>query len=111
MLAERIASYVLWFTAPLVQVGIAAFMLREKLHRLLRRDPEAAALGVRRLVHRMARIFQASLLLEEADQDLTANRPTRLPEIARFFVSRYVEPGYDPAEDPGYGELIRQIVE
>jgi len=84
---------------------------REKLHRLLRRDPEAAALGVRRLVHRMARIFQASLLLEEADQDLTANRPTRLPEIARFFVSRYVEPGYDPAEDPGYGELIRQIVE
>jgi len=84
---------------------------REKLHRLLRRDPEAAALGVRRLVHRMARIFQASLLLEEADQDLTANRPTRLPEIGRFFVSRYVEPGYDPAEDPGYGELIRQIVE
>ena len=84
---------------------------REKLHRLLRRDPEAAALGVRRLVHRMARIFQASLLLEEADQDLTANRPTRLPEITRFFVSRYVEPGYDPAEDPGYGELIRQIVE
>ena len=84
---------------------------REKLHRLLRRDPEAAALGVRRLVHRMARIFQASLLLEEADQDLTANRPTRLPEIARFFVSRYVEPGYDPAEDPGYGDLIRQIVE
>ena len=70
-----------------------------------------AALGVRRLVHRMARIFQASLLLEEADQDLTANRPTRLPEIARFFVSRYVEPGYDPAEDPGYGDLIRQIVE
>ena len=84
---------------------------REKLHRLLRRDPEAAALGVRRLVHRMARIFQASLLLEEADQDLTANRPTRLPEIGRFFVSRYVEPGYDPAEDPGYGDLIRQIVE
>ena len=84
---------------------------REKLHRLLRRDPEAAALGIRRLIHRMARIFQASLLLEEADQDLTANRPTRLPEITRFFVSRYVEPGYDPAEDPGYGELIRQIVE
>jgi alkylation response protein AidB-like acyl-CoA dehydrogenase len=84
---------------------------REKLHRLLRRDPEAAALGIRRLIHRMARIFQASLLLEEADQDLTANRATRLPAVARFFVGRYVEAGYDPAEDPGYGELIRQIVE
>ncbi len=84
---------------------------RERLHRLLRRDPEAAALGVRRLVHRLARIFQVSVLLEEADHELGANRATPLPTIAQFFLNRYVVAGYDPVEDAGYGDLIRQVLE
>ncbi|MBI2544416.1 MAG: acyl-CoA dehydrogenase family protein [Candidatus Rokubacteria bacterium] len=81
---------------------------RERFQRLLRRDPEAAAIGIRRLVHRMARIFQASLLLEEA---VAANPSTRLPAIAQFFLSRYVVAGYDPAEDSGYGNLVSQVLE
>ncbi|MBI4609258.1 MAG: acyl-CoA dehydrogenase family protein [Candidatus Rokubacteria bacterium] len=84
---------------------------RARLARLLRGDPEAAALGIRRLVHRMARIFQASLLLEGADHDLAAKEPTPLPAIARFFVNRYVAAGYDPTEDSGYGDLIGQVVQ
>jgi hypothetical protein len=85
--------------------------VREKLRRLFRQDPEAAALHIRRLVHRMARVFQASLLLEEADRELAANRLTPLPSIARFFLNRCVAANYDPAEDPGYAGLIGEVVE
>lgn len=59
----------------------------------------------------MARIFQASLLLEEADHDLAANPSTRLPAIAQFFLNRYVAAGYDFVEDSGYGNLVSQVLE
>jgi len=84
---------------------------RGRFSRLLKSNPEAAALGVRGLVQRMARIFQASLLLEEADHELSANRPTPLPAIVEFFLNRYVTADYDPLADSGYSELIRQLVE
>lgn len=84
---------------------------RDKLDRLLRGDAEAAALGIRGLVSRTARIFQVSLLLEEADHDLATERSTPLPAIAEFFLNRYVLTGYDPTGDSGYGELIKQVLE
>lgn len=59
----------------------------------------------------MARIFQASLLLEEADQELASHPSTALPAIAQFFLNRYVVAGYDPAEDSGYGNLVSQVLE
>lgn len=59
----------------------------------------------------MARIFQVSLLLEEADHDLASNASTRLPAIAEFFLNRYVVAGYDPTEDSGYANLVRRIAE
>ncbi len=91
--------------------GAALQDVQGRLSRLLRGNPEAAALGIRGLVHRMARIFQVALLLEEADHDLVAKRPTSLPAVAEFFLNRYVVSSYDPTEHPGYGDLIRQVVE
>ncbi|MFQ5899283.1 MAG: acyl-CoA dehydrogenase family protein [Candidatus Methylomirabilia bacterium] len=91
--------------------GAALHEARGRFNRLLRAEPEAAALGIRGLVHRVARIFQVSLLLEEADHELAANRPTPLPAMAQLFLNRYVVAGYDPMEDSAYGDLIRRVVE
>lgn len=90
--------------------GAALQDVEGRLSGLLRGSPEAAALGIRRLVHRMARVFQVALLLEEADHDLAADRPTSLPAIAEFFLHRYVVSDDDPTDRPGYGDLIRQVV-
>ncbi|MBI4590384.1 MAG: acyl-CoA dehydrogenase family protein [Candidatus Rokubacteria bacterium] len=83
---------------------------RSRFGRVLRGDPEAAALHIRGLVHRMARIFQVSLLLEETEHDLAADRPTPLPAVAELFLNRYVVAGYDPMEDAGYGDLVGRVL-
>jgi len=84
---------------------------RDAMDGLLRGNPEAAAYHARGLVTRMARIVQVALLLEDAQHAVAEDGVGWLPAAAQFLLSRYVVPGYDPREDPGYPELIRQILE
>lgn len=84
--------------------------VRGNLHALLRREPSDAALHIRALVGRMARIFQATLLLEDA-QDATADdRIGWLPAAAQLLLNRDGASGYDPAKDPGYPALLHQVL-
>jgi hypothetical protein len=84
--------------------------VRGSLHALLRREPSDAALHIRALVGRMARIFQATLLLEDA-QEATADDATGwLPAAAQLLLNRDAASGYDPAKDPAYPALLHQVL-
>ncbi len=85
--------------------------LRGSLDGLLRRDPQEAALHVRELVGRMARITQVALLLEDSEGLAAGDGLSWLPAAAELLLKRHVVPGYDPMTDPAYPELIRQLAE
>jgi hypothetical protein len=67
----------------------------------------AAALHVRALVGRLARIFQVALLLEDAGRE---GSPDWLAAAAELLLTRYVVRGYEPAADAGYGELLERLL-
>jgi hypothetical protein len=82
---------------------------RASLTRLLRGDPEAAALHVRALAGRLARLFQVALLLDDAAAG-EAPAPRWLPAAAELLLRRHVLAGADPWDDPRYGELITRVL-
>jgi hypothetical protein len=79
---------------------------RARLNGLLRRDPRDAALHIRGVVGRLARLVQAALLLEDAQHAAGEPRVDWLPAAAQLLLNRYAATDYDAAKDPGYLELI-----
>jgi acyl-CoA dehydrogenase len=77
---------------------------------LLRGDPDVAALHVRALIARCARIWQVSILLDEAQAAEVAAAVPWLGDAADFLLKRNVESGYDAARDPGYAALVARLV-
>lgn len=84
--------------------------VRGRMEGLLRREPDEAALHVRALVTRLARIVQVSLLLEDAQDEGAEPAVPWLGAAAEFLLRRHLLPGYEPMEDPGYRELVRRLV-
>ncbi len=84
--------------------------LRASLDGLLRRDAQEAALHVRGLVGRMARIVQVALLLEDAQDDVQEQRVGWLPAAAQLLLDRHAASGYDAMKDPRYPELIDRVL-
>ena len=83
--------------------------LRGILGGLLRRGPDAAALHMRGLVTRMARLTQVALLLDDAQAD-DGSCPW-LGAAADLLLRRFALPGWDPIADPDYEGLIAAILE
>ena len=83
--------------------------VRGRLTGLLRREPEDAALHVRGLVTRLARIVQTSLRLEDAQRDVELRLPW-LRAAAQLLLDRDVTPGYEPMDDPGAAALVRDLL-
>jgi alkylation response protein AidB-like acyl-CoA dehydrogenase len=79
---------------------------RGRFAALLRMDAEPAALHIRGLVGRIARIFQAAVLLEESAQ---ASSLGWLPVAAELLLRRGA-PGYEPMDDPDYPGLVTGIL-
>jgi alkylation response protein AidB-like acyl-CoA dehydrogenase len=83
---------------------------RDRFDGLLRRDPDLLALHARSLVGRLARLFQVSLLLEDAERAGEASELAWLPAAAEWLLKREATAGYEPWDDPAYPGLIRRIV-
>jgi alkylation response protein AidB-like acyl-CoA dehydrogenase len=75
---------------------------------LLRGDAESAAWQIRALVGRMARLFQASLLLDLAQHE-AASVITWLPAAAELLLAR-AESGQDRCLDPRTPELVAAVL-
>jgi alkylation response protein AidB-like acyl-CoA dehydrogenase len=84
---------------------------RGRLTGVLRGDPEVAALHVRALVTRIARITQVALLLDDAQHTAGDEALRWLPAAAQLLLNRHVRTDWDPVEDPAYPSLIREILE
>ena len=82
---------------------------RARLDGVLRRDPREAALHMRSLATRMARLFQVALLLDDAARDETASVPW-IGDAAQFLLDRDVVAGYEPMDDPAYPARIDRIL-
>ncbi len=83
---------------------------RGSLNGLLRQDPQEAAFHIRGLVGRIARIVQVALLLEDAQAGAQEHRVGWLPAAAQFLLDRHAASDYDAVKDPGYPELINQVL-
>ncbi|OGK76771.1 MAG: hypothetical protein A2050_12620 [Candidatus Rokubacteria bacterium GWA2_73_35] len=83
--------------------------LRGSLAGLLRRGPDAAALHIRGLVTRMARVTQVALLLDDAQAD--GGACPWLGAAADLLLRRFTLPGWDPLADPDYERLIATVLE
>ena len=83
---------------------------RTRLTEILRGDPDAAALHVRTLMTRVARIMQVALLLDDAQHAREGDGVGWLGAAAQLLLDRFVRPG-DEALADGYPALIREIVE
>jgi alkylation response protein AidB-like acyl-CoA dehydrogenase len=88
-------------------------LLEETDHKLagvLREDLEVAALHLRGLIGRLARVFQAALLLEDAEHE--AALPLRPSLLARaHFLLDGVSLREEPAADARSHEMIRAMLE
>ncbi len=100
--------------APLTatrDVALAALDdVRSRLTGALRGEPDVAALHMRGLMTRVARIMQVALLLEDAQHAAGDEGLAWLPVAAEFLLKRHVLSGWEPDGDPGYAELIREVL-
>jgi acyl-CoA dehydrogenase len=65
----------------------------------------------RRLSDALSHIGQATLLLAEADWELTQGYPTIKPDVTTYYINKWLVKGYDPMEDEGYiGRLERLMM-
>jgi alkylation response protein AidB-like acyl-CoA dehydrogenase len=85
--------------------------LRGRFDGLLQKEAGEAALHVRPLIERIARLGQVALLLEDAEGDVEAAGLGWLAAAAELLLKRWVLPGYEPMADPMYPGLIGRIVE
>lgn len=84
---------------------------RSRLNGILRSDPDTAAFHMRGLITRIARITEVALLLEDAQHAAGERGLGWLGAAAQLLLNRHVLPGYDPAADSRYPELIRRVLE
>lgn len=65
----------------------------------------------RRLADALSHVGQATLLLAEADWELTQGYPTVKPDVTAYYINKWLVKGYDPMEDEQYiGRLERLMM-
>jgi len=89
-------------------VGIALDALEPRLQRSLA-DPPYAAAHFRGQLDRLLRVVQAACLLAEAAGGSAAGAEEKVA-VARFFVHRHLDPGYDPEDDPHWAQLVDGVL-
>ncbi len=83
---------------------------RGRLAGLLRGDLADAALHIRVLMTRVARITQVALLLEDAQYAADDPGWGWLEAAAELILNRWVVPGWEPMDDPGYPALVGRVL-
>jgi acyl-CoA dehydrogenase len=83
---------------------------RSDLRTLLRQEPEVAGLHVRALMGRVARLWQAALLLGDADRMRGEPGLDWLPAAADLLLKRWALPAYAASADPAYPDLVMRLV-
>ncbi len=81
-----------------------------RVRRVLNGESEVAALHVRGLVYRMARTFQAALLLSQAATDVFKAQADLLHAAARFLFDSGGPLASEPMDDPEYADRLKHLV-
>jgi hypothetical protein len=64
---------------------------------------------VRRVVDKLAAVIQAVCLLAEAEWELLQGVAGDKPDALAFLINRTLRAGYDPMDDPIYGERVARL--
>jgi acyl-CoA dehydrogenase len=83
--------------------------VRNTIGQLLGEDPERGVLHMRAVMCRMARLFQASLLADGAEQEVFSNHRDLLIAMARWLLHHDRLEGYAFVGDKDYPELIDEF--
>lgn len=73
-------------------------------------DPRYQQAHARRLADIFSQIGQATLLLAESQWELDNELPTHKPDVAAYFINRWLVPGYDPMLDDEYLPRIERLM-
>jgi hypothetical protein len=84
--------------------------VRGRMTALLRREPEEAALHVRPVGTRLARIVQVALLLDDAQDEAVGPQVPWLGAAAQLLLSRDVVRDREPIDDPAWAQAVRELV-
>ncbi|MBI5507084.1 MAG: acyl-CoA dehydrogenase family protein [Deltaproteobacteria bacterium] len=74
------------------------------------RNPEHGRIHFRRQLTELARLFQASRLMWEADREKAAGDGRTKTAVAQFFARRHLLPAYRPEADPAWNRRIDAIL-
>lgn len=100
--SSELAGHQDWVLDALNRVAI-------RLERLLASTPAFQQAFSRRVVDELAAVTQAACLLAEADWELKHGLAGDKPDVLAFFINRQLRPGYDPMDDPRFGERVERL--
>jgi hypothetical protein len=111
---EEMGNFLNRVTVPALMVtrdrGLADLEdVKSRVRQVLHGDPELAALHVRGLVFRMARTFQAALLLNQAASDAFEAQAGILHAAARFLLDAGGRLASEPMDDPEYADRLKEL--
>lgn len=96
------------FSAEVNAVNTAFDVLLPQVERALSEQSFSQS-HARRLVARLMRLTQAILLLREARWERERGLATAKPDVAAFFVDRFLRPDYDPVGDPSWNKRLVRL--
>ncbi|MDX2078978.1 MAG: acyl-CoA dehydrogenase family protein [bacterium] len=64
----------------------------------------------RRLIHLLAQIAQAVMLLNEAQREIEHAVKTIKPDVATYFINQHLRPAYDPMMDETYVPRLEKLM-
>lgn len=116
---EPFARYIEAHLGAIAHPQLTAFVpiVREGLHSALAmlskmsaRGDDAQQVGARRLVDTLCDVTALTLLLAEAQDELTQMRPTVKADVIAHYVARHLQPNYDPLDDEEYLPRLQRLM-
>jgi len=92
-------------------VRAALDQARDRLAAIKRRDTAYQQAHARRLADRFMLVAQGTLLLTEAEWELTRGVATAKPDAAAHFINRHLRPSYDPAQEDDYLPRLARLMQ
>jgi hypothetical protein len=91
-----------------VEAAIARFVTM--LGKISAGDSAYQNAHARRLIHLLAQISQAVMLLVEAQREVEHAQKTIKPDVITYFINKHLRPNYDPMLDETYLPRLEKLM-
>ncbi len=98
------------FKADVDAVELAIDRFVGMLGKISASEAEYQNAHARRLIHLLAQIAQAVMLLAEAQREIAHSTKSIKPDVATYFINTYLRPNYDPMTDETYIPRLEKLM-